>query len=95
MMFGRFIYGVGAECSGVAYSAIISKWFRGKELNFALGFNLSVVGGILTPVLMTREDGIISSEMWFGTIAVCVFSLFCGIIMVVLDIYAENRDGEI
>ena len=53
MMFGRFIYGVGAECSGVAYSAIISKWFRGKELNF------------------------------------------CGIIMVVLDIYAENRDGEI
>lgn len=64
-------------------------------MSFALGFNLSVVGGILTPVLMTREDGIISSEMWFGTIVVCFFSLFCGVIMVFLDIYADNRDGKI
>ena len=42
MIAGRVIFGMGGECMGVAQSSIISVWFKGKELAFALGLNLSV-----------------------------------------------------
>ena len=55
LIAGRVIYGVGGESMGVAQSAIVSVWFKGKELAFALGLNLSisrlgsVVNGIVVP----------------------------------------------
>ena len=42
MLLGRIIFGMGGECMGVAQSSIISVWFKGKELAFALGLNLSM-----------------------------------------------------
>lgn len=49
MLAGRVVFGLGGECMSVAQSSIISSWFKGKELNFALGFNLSVsrLGSVL------------------------------------------------
>lgn len=40
MAAGRFIFGMGAESLIVAITAAVAKWFRGKELSFALGLNL-------------------------------------------------------
>jgi MFS family permease len=42
MMAGRFLLGVGAEPLIVAITAAIAKWFRGKELAFAMGINLLI-----------------------------------------------------
>lgn len=42
MLAGRFILGVGAEPLIVAITAAIAKWFRGKELAFAMGINLLI-----------------------------------------------------
>ena len=42
MIAGRVIFGMGGESMSVAQSSIISVWFKGKELAFALGLNLSV-----------------------------------------------------
>ena len=42
MLVGRVIFGLGGESMSVAQSAIVSHWFKGKELALALGVNLSV-----------------------------------------------------
>lgn len=41
MATGRFIFGVGAESLNVAVVTALARWFRGKELSFALGLNLT------------------------------------------------------
>ena len=40
MALGRGVFGMGAESLIVAITAAVAKWFKGKELSFALGLNL-------------------------------------------------------
>jgi len=42
MATGRLVFGMGAESLIVAVTAAIARWFRGKELSFAFGLNLTV-----------------------------------------------------
>lgn len=42
MAGGRLIFGLGAESLIVAVTTAIAKWFRGKELSFAFGLNLTI-----------------------------------------------------
>jgi MFS family permease len=42
MMLGRFLLGVGAEPLIVAVTTALAKWFKGKELSFAFGINLTI-----------------------------------------------------
>ncbi len=42
MAAGRLIFGLGAESLIVAVTTAIAKWFRGKELSFAFGINLTI-----------------------------------------------------
>ena len=42
MLAGRVVFGCGGECMGVAQSAIVSVWFKGKELAFALGIQMTI-----------------------------------------------------
>jgi MFS family permease len=41
MASGRFVFGMGAESLIVSITTAIAKWFRGKELSFALAINLT------------------------------------------------------
>lgn len=95
MLVGRFVFGLGGECMSVSQSAIISQWFKGKELGFALGLNLtvarmaSVVGGIIVPTLIRNDNDLIDTTMIFG-FGLCVFSLLAGIFLVIVDSYADK-----
>jgi MFS family permease len=40
MLAGRFLLGVGSEPLVVAITVAVAKWFKGKQLSFALGVNL-------------------------------------------------------
>lgn len=40
MLAGRFLLGIGSEPLIVAVTVAIAKWFKGKQLSFALGVNL-------------------------------------------------------
>ncbi len=40
MLAGRFLLGIGSEPLIVAVTVAIAKWFKGKQLSFALGINL-------------------------------------------------------
>jgi MFS family permease len=42
MAVGRLIFGMGAESLIVAVTAALARWFRGKELSFAFGINLTI-----------------------------------------------------
>jgi MFS family permease len=41
MATGRLIFGMGAESLNVAATTALARWFRGKELSFAFGLNLT------------------------------------------------------
>jgi MFS family permease len=42
MLLGRFLLGLGAEPLIVSITTALAKWFKGKELSFAFGVNLTV-----------------------------------------------------
>jgi MFS family permease len=42
MATGRLVFGLGAESLIVSVTTAIAKWFRGKELSFAFGLNLTI-----------------------------------------------------
>jgi MFS family permease len=42
MAMGRLLFGLGAESLIVAVTTAIAKWFKGKELSFAFGINLTI-----------------------------------------------------
>ena len=42
MATGRLLFGLGAESLIVAVTTAIAKWFKGKELSFAFGINLTI-----------------------------------------------------
>lgn len=42
ILAGRFMLGLGAEPLIVAATTVLAKWFKGKELSFAFGLNLSI-----------------------------------------------------
>ncbi len=43
MLWGRLLYGIGAESLCITEIKVLSKWFRGKELAFAFGLNITLV----------------------------------------------------
>jgi len=42
MAAGRLVFGLGAESMIVAITVILGRWFKGKELSFAFGLNITV-----------------------------------------------------
>ncbi len=42
MAIGRLVFGLGAESMIVAVTTIIGRWFKGRQLSFAFGLNLTL-----------------------------------------------------
>lgn len=42
MAVGRLVFGLGAESLIVAVTTVIGRWFKGKQLSFAFGINLTI-----------------------------------------------------
>lgn len=88
MLFGRFIFGLGGESLQVAQSALLYQMFRGEEVAFALGANLSiaragsVLNDILSPFLCDHFG--ISSAFIFGAGMVFI-SFAANILSVYMD----------
>jgi len=81
----------------VAQSSIISLWFKGKELAFALGLNLSiarlgsVINGIIVPQVYDQSGLGLALGVGF---VICIFSLLSAVGMAALDRRAENKNKE-
>ena len=97
MIVGRFIFGLGGGSLVVAENTIISRWFKDKELAFALGCTISTsitgsaLNSSLSPWLNTR-----TGYVWLPTvlgILLCVLSCMSGLCLNYIDkIYDEREE---
>lgn len=72
MAAGRLIFGLGAESMIVAITTMIAQWFKGKQLSFAFGLNLTVarLGSFLA--LNSPTWGKSLYHTWQGPLWICV-----------------------
>lgn len=88
IFLGRLVFGFGGESFTVANSALLADWFKGKELAFAFGINLSisklgsVINNIVSPALANEVS--ITFAFWFGAI-LCGFGVVCVLITMPID----------
>ena len=95
MAGGRLIFGLGAESLIVAVTTAIAKWFKGKELSFAFGINLTIarLGSLLAQTSPSWAKG--SYEHWRSPLVISVyFGTFCvtaPIVYWLLESFADRR----
>jgi len=95
MVTGRLIFGLGAESMIVAITTIIARWFKGKELSFAFGLNLTFarLGSFLALNSPTWGRNLYVSwqrPLWVTAAAGMVAVVFIGIYYL-LDLAASRR----
>ena len=95
MAGGRLIFGMGAESLNVAVSASLARWFKGKELSFAFGLNLTIcrLGSFAALNSPTWARAAYANWRWPFLIAVG-FSVFCvlaAIVYWILEVNAEKK----
>lgn len=95
MAAGRLLFGLGAESLIVAVTTAIARWFKGKELSFAFGLNLTIsrLGSLGAQVSPTWAG--FAYRSWQGPLVLSVgFAAFCIIGAVsywILESYAARR----
>jgi MFS family permease len=93
---GRFVFGAGSESLIVAQSAILARWFRGKELALSFGITLAIAR-LGTLFSFNSESSIASHFGWevalWVAAALCVFSLLGNLVYFVMDRHGERAIG--
>jgi MFS family permease len=90
MLFvGRLVFGAGSESLVVAQLAILSKWFKGKELALSFGVSLTIsrLGTLFTfntEALIASYYGNFRYALW-AAFLLCVLSLLCNLVSNALD----------
>jgi len=78
MAAGRLVFGLGAESLIVAVTTAIAKWFKGKELSFAFGINLTIARLGSFAALNSPSWAKASYENWQAPLLIAVaFGVMC------------------
>ena len=90
---GRFIFGAGSESLVVAQSAILARWFKGKELALAFGVALTIsrLGTLFsfnTEQLIATYFGDYKAALW-AAVLLCLVSLGAALVYWVMDRHGE------
>jgi len=103
MIAGRTVLGLGAESMIVAVTTALAKWFKGKELSFAFGINLTIarlasVAADNSPTWANRAfypDGPGGQPSWQNPLLIAVgaglFAIICSVIYWLFESRAESR----
>jgi MFS family permease len=95
MAVGRLIFGMGAESLNVAVTAALARWFKGKELSFAFGINLTIcrLGSFAALNSPTWARAAYANWRWPFLIALglSVFCVIGAIIYWILEVQAEKN----
>ena len=91
---GRLIFGAGSESLIVVQSAIIARWFKGKELAMAFGIALTIsrVGTLFSfnvEELIARYFGSFRTALWAAALF-CLFSVLCNLVYNLMDKHGER-----
>lgn len=95
MMTGRFLLGVGAEPLIVAVTTALAKWFKGKELSFAFGINLTIArlgsaSADWSPTWASHLYDTWQDPLWLAT-GVAAVSVTGAVLYWILEQRAEGR----
>jgi len=91
---GRFIFGGGSEPLIVAQSAILARWFKGKEL--ALSFGIVLTVSRLGTMFSFNTGELISSHFGgyryalIAAVLFCLVSLAANVVYIIMDKKAEK-----
>src|SRR5215813_12417145 len=103
MVLGRTVLGLGAESMIVTVTVALAKWFRGKELSFAFGVNLTIarlasVAADNSPSWASRAffpQGPAGEPSWqnplFIAVGAGVLAVSCSLLYWFLESHAEGR----
>jgi MFS family permease len=103
MVAGRTVLGLGAESMIVAVTTALAKWFKGKELSFAFGINLTIarlasVAADNSPTWANNAfypQGPGGPASWRGPLLIAVgagvLAVFCALFYWFLESHAERR----
>jgi MFS family permease len=95
MVVGRLVFGIGAESLIVAVTTALARWFRGKELSFAFGVNLTIarLGSFLALNSPTWAKSVFGS--WQGplliTVALGTFCVVGPLVYAIMETQAAKR----
>ena len=94
MAIGRLIFGLGAESMIVGVTTTLARWFKGKELSFAFGLNLTIARFGSFAALNSPTWGKSFYEYWQNPLWIALFAGVISVISVVvyffLDHFAEK-----
>ena len=91
---GRLIFGAGGESLIVVQSAIISRWFKGREMALAFGIALTIsrIGTLFsfnTEQLISDYFGSYRIALWAAA-GFCLFSVLCNLVYIAMDKHGEK-----
>src|SRR5271170_5336672 len=94
MATGRLIFGMGAESLIVAVTAALARWFKGKELSFAFGINLTIarLGSFAALNSPTWARSAYANWRW-PFLIMLAFSTLCvfgAIVYWIMEVHAEK-----
>ena len=95
---GRLVFGAGSESLVVAQLAILSKWFKGKELAMSFGVSLTIsrLGTLFsfnTEALIANYFGNYRTALW-AAFLLCGLSLLCNLAANEMDRRGERVLGR-
>lgn len=94
LFLGRFIFGAGSEPLVVAQSAILARWFKGKEL--ALSFGIALTVSRLGTLFSFNTGELIASHFGgyqyalFAAVIFCCISLLANVVYIIMDWRGEK-----
>jgi MFS family permease len=99
MIAGRTVLGLGAESMIVAATTALAKWFRGKELSFAFGINLTIarlasVAADNSPTWANKvfyPEGPAGPPSWRGPLFIAVGAGVLGVVTALIYWSLESR----
>ncbi len=91
---GRFVFGAGSEALVVAQSAILARWFKGKELalSFGIALTISRLGTLFsfnTEELIAKYFNDYKMALW-AALFFCIISFLAAIVYMIMDKKAEK-----
>ena len=99
MLIGRMVFGFGSEATILVVNKVIARWFKGRELGFAYGLNITVMrlGTILalnTSAQIADATGTWRWSVWAGTMVMLVsFIVFLIYLAMDRDVDKEIEAG--
>ena len=95
MAAGRLIFGLGAESLIVAVTTAIAKWFKGKELSFAFGLNLTLARLGSFAALNSPTWAAPSYEHWQAPLMISVgFAVVCVVGALFYWVFERKADAS-